>query len=307
MALTRSDIPDLLLPGLRTEFDLAYRNLIQDGVAEQLATIINTTIPVQRYGWLAANPVMREFIDERRPQGIGQNSWSIADKTFEATLAVDRKAMEDDQLDLIRLRVRDMAERVAVHRHQLVVEALVAGEASTSYDGAAFFGTHSMGVGGSAENTGLDALSSSTLATSMSTMMGFTDDQGIPLGIIPDTLLVGPSNWWTALELVESVTAVHKSDANSTNHKNVFRGKLKVVLSPFLRGASAANWFLLDTTRAMRAIILQQRSDVPIEFTALEGGSSSEAAFMRDQYLYGVRGRYNVGYGLWQTAFGQFA
>jgi phage major head subunit gpT-like protein len=25
---------------------------------------------------------------------------------------------------------------------------------------------------------------------------------------------------------------------------------------------------------------------------------------MRDRFYYGVRGRYNVGYGLWQTAYG---
>ena len=42
----------------------------------------------------------------------------------------------------------------------------------------------------------------------------------------------------------------------------------------------------------------------PVEFAALEGSQSGEAAFMRDRYFYGVRGRYNVGYGLWQTAYG---
>ena len=63
-------------------------------------------------------------------------------------------------------------------------------------------------------------------------------------------------------------------------------------------------WFLLDTKRPIRGVILQQRSDVPVEFAALEGAASGEAAFMRDRYFCGVRGRYNVGYGLWQTAFG---
>jgi phage major head subunit gpT-like protein len=51
-------------------------------------------------------------------------------------------------------------------------------------------------------------------------------------------------------------------------------------------------------------VILQQRSDVPVEFTALDAGSGSESAWFRDRFHYGVRARYNVGYGLWQTAFG---
>jgi phage major head subunit gpT-like protein len=60
----------------------------------------------------------------------------------------------------------------------------------------------------------------------------------------------------------------------------------------------------LDTTRAVRGLILQQRSDVPVEFSALDSRSGSESAFMRDLFYYGVRARYNVGYGMWQAAFG---
>jgi phage major head subunit gpT-like protein len=80
------------------------------------------------------------------------------------------------------------------------------------------------------------------------------------------------------------------------------QGKLKVVVSPFLRGINESNWFLLDTSRTMKAVILQQRSDVPVEFSALDQNSGAEAAFMRDRFYYGVRGRYNTGLGLWQSA-----
>ena len=71
-----------------------------------------------------------------------------------------------------------------------------------------------------------------------------------------------------------------------------------------IAGVVTANVELRDTKRAIKAMILQQRSDVPVEFTALEQNSGSESAFMRDRFFYGVRGRYNVGYGLWQTAYG---
>src|SRR6185436_16185534 len=123
MALTKGDIPDLLLPGLKTEFEAAYRAQVDDSVADQIATVINTTMPVQKYAWLGSTPPMREFIDERRPQGMAEYAVSIEDKTFESTIAVDRKAIEDDQLDLIRLRVRDLASRVSQHRHQVVAQS----------------------------------------------------------------------------------------------------------------------------------------------------------------------------------------
>ncbi len=300
MALTQSDIPELMLAGLKTEFDLAYRTTVDNSPVEQIATLINTTLPTQKYAWLGFSPPMREFIDERRPSGIGSQSTEIEDKVFEATLAVSRRAMEDDQLDLIRLRIREMASRVAIHRHQMVVEALANGDTETIYDGNAFFGVRTV-AGESVTNVTDSALDGDSIKTAVSAMMSVRDETGTPMGVTPDTLLVGPELMWSAMELVQSPVVV--KDSAATNYLNVFQGKLKVLVSPFLTGDDAAKWFVMDTRRPVRPIILQQRSDVPVEFTALEAGSGSEAAFMRDQYLYGVRGRYNVGYGLWQLAY----
>ena len=308
MALTKSDIPDLLLPGLRAEFAQAYRSELDTSVAERLATVISTTMPVQKYAWLGAVPPMREFLDERRPSGLSASSVTIEDKTFESTIAVERKAVEDDQLELIRLRVRDLAFRVAAHRQQIVVEALANGFSTAGYDGANLFSTTHAIPSGTFSNRTASALSATSLAQAISTMMTVPDDAGTPMGIVPDTLVVGPAQQWNALELVESPVVVYKGNATdnapSTPYRNALNGRLNVVVSPFLQGASANYWFLLDTKRPIRAVILQQRSDVPVEFSALETRSGSEAAFMRDRYYYGVRGRYNVGLGLWQTAYG---
>jgi len=309
MALTKSDIPDLLLPGLKAEFAQAYKTELDNSVADKIATIINTTLPVQKYTWLGTVPPMREFIDERQPSGLSAYTVSIEDKVFESSLAVDRRAIEDDQLDLIHLRIRDLALRVSAHRHQIVVQALSSGFTGTGYDGATFFSTsHATVQGGTYSNRTTSALGASALTDAVNSMMMVPDDQGTPLGVVPDTLVVGPKLQWTALELVESPVVVYKGNASDTAsptpYKNAMQGRLNVVVSPFLSGASDDYWFLLDTKRPIRGIILQQRSDVPVEFAALEGSNSGEAAFMRDRYFYGVRGRYNVGYGLWQTAYG---
>ncbi len=306
MPLTKSDIPELLLPGLKTEFELAYRAEVSDSIAEKLATVVNTSMPIQKYAWLGATPPMREFVDERRPSGLSAKAVTIEDKVFESSISVDRRAIEDDQLDLIRLRVRELANRVSAHRHQLVVDALIAGTSQASYDGAAFFSdSHPDHGGASASNLIDDALSAETLAAAISAMMGFSDEAGIPLGITPDTLVVGPTQMWSAIELVESPVVVHKGGIDGsgpTDYANAFQGILKVVVSPYVRGDAEDNWYLLDTKRPIKGIILQQREDVPVEFTALEAASGGESAWMRDRYHYGVRARYNTGYGLWQAA-----
>lgn len=308
MALTKSDIPDLVLPGLKAEFALAYRSELDMSAAERIATVVNTTLPAQKYAWLGSVPPMREFLDERRPSSLSANAITIEDKTFESTIAVDRRAIEDDQLDLIRLRIRDLAFRVVAHRQQLVVEALAAGFTGIGYDGQSLFSTaHPVG-GGTYSNRTTAALSSASLASAVTAMMGVVDDQGTPMGISPDTLVVGPNLQWTASEIVESPVVVYRGNATdnapSTPYRNALEGRLKVIVTPFLAGSAANNWFLLDTRRPIRSVILQQRSDVPVEFNALDARAGSESAFLRDRFLYGVRGRYNVGYGLWQTAFG---
>lgn len=301
MALTRSDIPELMTAGLKTEFELAMRAELDASPIRNLATIINTTLPVQNYGWLSASPLMREFVDERRPTGLTTSKVSIEDKVFEATLAIERKAIEDDQYDMIRLRVRDLANQVNLHQHQMIIETLVSGLFTNGSDGVSFFGSHVV-AGQAFENLLEDSLSTTGLQTGVSRMMSVTDEHGTPLGMQPDTLVVGPQLLWTALELVESPVVVIKDSANYTPFANAMQGKLKVVVSPFLRGINESNWFLLDTSRTMKAVILQQRSDVPVEFTALDQSSGAEAAFMRDRFYYGVRGRYNTGLGLWQSA-----
>lgn len=308
MPITKSDIPNLLTPGLKIEFDKAYKARIEDGVVKELATLIHSTLPTQKYAWLGSVPTMQEFIDERKPAGMKEYNYAIEDKTFEASIAVDRKAIEDDQYDMIRLRIRDLADRVASHRHKIVVEQFATGFTKNSYDGVSFFSTaHPTLPGSTYSNRTTEPLSAAAIANGINQMMTVPDDRGEPLGIMPDTLLVGPKLQWTALELIESPVTVYRGNptdsAPSTPYKNVFQGKLRLIVSPYLQGAFDDYWFLLDTGRAMRGVILQQRSDIPVEFTAMES-STGDASWWSDRYFYGVRARYNVGYGLWQTAYG---
>ena len=143
-------------------------------------------------------------------------------------------------------------------------------------------------------------------------MMQIKNDRGLPMRIIPDTLVVGPKLQWIATELLSSqVVVVNIGDGAAgsgataaTNYANPIQGKLRLIVSHYLTGAYDDYWFVLDTSRSMRGVILQSRSDVPVEFAALDNPNGSEEMFMRDRLLYGVRARYNVGYGLWQTVYG---
>jgi len=63
-------------------------------------------------------------------------------------------------------------------------------------------------------------------------------------------------------------------------------------------------WFLLDLSRGIKPVIFQEREKY--DFQAVVDRVDHNV-FMRDEYLYGIRARVNVGFGLWQLAFGSKA
>jgi phage major head subunit gpT-like protein len=106
-----------------------------------------------------------------------------------------------------------------------------------------------------------------------------------------------PDLQWTAMELIES----RYDPAGATFKANSLRGKLRLVVSGYLTDTD--NWYLFDTSRVVKPLVFQL--DHPVEFQAME--KESDSGFMRAEYLYGTYARYNVGYGLWQCAFGALA
>jgi phage major head subunit gpT-like protein len=297
MPLVRSDVPKLLEAGLRAVFFNAYESTVSDW--EQIATVIPSEHDSEKYAWLGSVPRMREFKDERIPAGLLEHDYSIRNKTWEASIAVERSALEDDQYGQIKLRIQALGEEARRHQDELVFGLLRDGFDTLCYDGQYFFDTdHSEGESGTQSNKGTAALSASSLQAAITTMMKIKDDKGKPMGVIPDTLVVPPDLKWTAMELLGSTYAPDVASGKTDMRKNVLAGTLNLIVSPYLTNPN--NWFLLCTKRAIKPIIFQSR--VPVEFTALEG--NSENGFMRDEYLYGVRARYNVGFGLWQFAYG---
>lgn len=65
-----------------------------------------------------------------------------------------------------------------------------------------------------------------------------------------------------------------------------------------------APWFLLDTRRALKPIIHQERK--PAQFVAKDD-PADDRVFMKDEFVYGADSRGNVGFGFWQMAFGSKA
>ncbi len=297
MAIVKSDIPRLLEAGLRTVFFEAYEAAPSDW--QRIATVVPSEHDTEKYAWLGSTPRVREFKDERVPAGLLEHDFSIRNKTWEASIGVDRSALEDDEYGQIKLRVQELAQEVKRHQDELVFSLLKDGFTSLCHDGQYFFDTdHAEGDSGTQGNKGTAALSATALQTAFTSMMKIKDDKGKPMAIVPDTLVVPPDLKWTATELLESVYAPEVVSGKTDTRRNVLSGVVELIVNPYLTDTN--DWFLLSTRRIVKPMIFQSR--IPVEFAALE--ANSEGGFMRDQYVYGARARYNVGYGLWQLAYG---
>lgn len=88
-----------------------------------------------------------------------------------------------------------------------------------------------------------------------------------------------------------------------TDHPYTDENSQEQSVSNMQDGAGPA-WYLMDNTRPIKPLVFQRRKDYTL--VALNR-DNDENVFMRNEVLYGVDGRGNAGYGLWQLAFGSKA
>lgn len=84
-----------------------------------------------------------------------------------------------------------------------------------------------------------------------------------------------------------------------TDHVGYDTGGNEISASNYVAGANPA-WYLFDCSQPLKPLIYQER--MPFDFQALTD-PKDENVFMRDKFVYGVRGRSNAGFGLWQLAY----
>ncbi len=72
-----------------------------------------------------------------------------------------------------------------------------------------------------------------------------------------------------------------------------------------LQAGSGEPWMLLDLSMPLKPFIFQKRRDY--NFVAKEDPKTSDAVFMKDEFVYGSDARVSCGYGFWQMAYGSKA
>jgi phage major head subunit gpT-like protein len=286
---------------------------VEDPIRE-LAMPVSSSTRVEEYDWLGTVPGLTEWLDQRKISKRRVEQIQIRNKDFAAGVRLSRNDILDDRLGLVGPQIDELARKAAIHYGELIIDALTQGFVAAAggtfggaYDGASFFSTtHQDGTGPVQSNfSSATALSQTAYDAARSTMRSLTDEDGDPLGIVPNFLFVGPSNERTALEVTQAGVIAGPAGESITN---VFRGTASVVVSNRLVGAFDGHWFLADLSRGVRPVILQIREPISTAMLPASGNPSdlsmSEQLFMKKDMLFGAQGRHNVGYAMWQFIHG---
>lgn len=290
MAIVTSDFLAAALRGYRAlfvnEFDAAQN--VSDW--SKIATKFQSNGIAEVYTWIGTVPRMQEWKDKRQVQQIkGEESYTLTNIHYEASIQVDKDTFQDDKLKMIEPRIRQLADEAARHPDELVFTQLDGGETLTAYDGTAFF-ANTRTIGNSSNIDNLLAATGQTEAN-IRTDIGlayvamnlFQDDKGRPMGLKPDTIVCSP-------ELIMTIEAA-LLNLSGTEKRPESRLIKNIIVSPWIDG-DATDWYLLCTNRPTKPIFVQERQKP--EFT---GVTNPEIAFMDNQYYYGVDYRGVVGYG----------
>jgi hypothetical protein len=94
----------------------------------RLAMKIDSSQEVENYAWLGMVPKMREWIGGRQPKGLRENTWSITNKDYEATLEILTKDMRRDKFGQIKVRIAELARRALTFPASLMTTLIINGE-----------------------------------------------------------------------------------------------------------------------------------------------------------------------------------
>jgi phage major head subunit gpT-like protein len=316
-----SDVPQVLEAVMKTVFleEQASLNPSYTRVCE----LVESNQETQDYGWVGSPPAIREFTDERLPKGLAVSGFKITDKTWEATIGVSRRELENNQYGIIKRRIQSLARRmiqgVDERAWTMLRESYTStyGRSFDNYDkngalrsNTIYFADTDHVYPEPAEYTTAqdnfpdDALTEADLFTQYGTMATWKDDRGKIIPYIADLLVCSPKVYPTGLKIVQPAPII---PAAATAYVSVGQHlNLEVMMCPYWASDTAANtnnWALASTKGGNKPLFLQVFAPAAngqlFEFTSLEG--SSDSGFHRDMFYYGIRGRWEIGYGDWRT------
>lgn len=284
-----------VLSSIKTGFKAIFQRAFENAkpMWDKVATLVPSDTGEETYAWLGSIPTMREWIGDRQIQNLSAAEYTIRNKDFELTIGVDRNNIEDDKLGIYAPMVETIGESTATFPDELVFGLLKKGFTAKCYDGLSFFNTdHKVGKK-SVSNKGTKVLTPNTYTEARTAIMSLTDEKGKSLNLVPNLLIVSPKNE----AIARKILMADQIDGTT----NTLKGTAELLVVPHLAGEGEDGWYLGCTNKPLKPLIYQRRKEPKFQSFTNE---NDQNVFMNKQFLYGVDGRSNAGYGFWQMMYG---
>jgi len=271
----------------------------------KLATARPSTDRSNIYHLLKLFPRMRQWVGPRVLHNLSMADYSLLNKPFENGFEIGVDDFEDDKLGIYDDALRQLGRSGALWGNDIIYDAIVAAGATVCYDGQYFFDTdHPLVVEGAADSTQANlhtttALTAANYATTYQSMIARKGEDGKPLNIVPNLLIVPPSLKFTAERIVKAVSAGYLLNNSSTaTDDNILKGSSEVQVIPELETNSSSTWYLADTSKPVKPFIFQQRR-LPNRIDVMNRPTDPNV-FNERSVKVGCDGRGAAGYALWQ-------
>lgn len=304
MPIVRSAALDPFFLNLDTLYQQGYME--GESTYQQWAQTVTSSSNTTLHGWMDKFPKLREWVGPRVVQNIVAQNYSLTNKKFELTYAVDVDDISDDQYGLYAPAAQMMGMQAKEWPDDQMTPVVEAGFTETTFDGAAFFSaSHPKDTSNAAAGTQSNlmtgsAFSPTTVATMRANFRLLVGRDLKPLGMNLRAIMIAPGLEQSALQLANSEYIVSTFGVNAAtgSQTNVLKGSFTPIVNAKL--TSATTWYGIDNRWPIKGFIWQQR--LAPQF-AYKVSPESENVFNNDQYEFGVKARGVGGYGLWFMAF----
>jgi phage major head subunit gpT-like protein len=290
------------IANLQTTFSMLYAAAWGETPiwSPNIATTIPSSTKTNTYGWMQRVPQMREWLGPRLFQNLNTHSYTVENRDWELTVKVPRNDFSDDNLGVWNPLMSEMGRQGRKLPDVLIQQALALGTTALGFDGVPFFSAaHPLNPAGVQSNlfTTTFSLNSANLNLVRAAMTSYTGEDGLPLGIVPDLLIVPPILELAAKQLLNAEIVQGASAGISNMQRNsLLKGYIVV---PELAAAAPAltdPWFLADTSRGIKPLIYQLREAVKLVSLV---NVDDPNVFFHKEFIWGQDGRGAASYGPW--------
>jgi phage major head subunit gpT-like protein len=285
MLITSANVQALQV-GFHNDFRRGYGDTTPWSIGN-VATEIPSNTAIDTYGWMARSLIMREWRGPRLIQNLFTHEMQIRNRDYELTVSVARNDIEDDKVGVYAPKFADMGRATRKWPDQLVRERMQANP--NGFDGVAMFAaTHPLDPGVNQNNDYALALNAANYRTNRQLMMAYTGEDGEPLGVVPNLLVVPPQLEGAGKDIVQA-------NKNAAGADNMEMGTSSLLMVPELAN-EATRWYLVDDSTGILPWIFQLRRAPGM---VMKDGPTDDNVFWDRDVVWGSDSRGYVEPGPW--------